>query len=86
MLAATLITERVIDSHTEVRPDEFNLVRDSFLFGVHVCTIDLVLGDCDACNVDLEGSDDSRSILEGSPHIGPSCIFTSWLTDTTTSV
>lgn len=59
-----------IDIYAEVCPDERNLVSDTFSFRVHIRTLDLLLGDSDASDMD----------------IGPSCELTRWLADTTTSV
>jgi hypothetical protein len=53
---------------------------------MQICTIDLVLGDCDARDVNLEMSDNAVCAVGGDTHISPSCILTSWLTYATTSV
>jgi hypothetical protein len=53
---------------------------------MQICTIDLVLGDCDARDVDLKESDSSDFLSRDDTHIGPSCILTRWLADTTASV
>lgn len=53
---------------------------------MQVCAIDLVLGDCDARDVNLEESDHLMLVTGGTTHISPSRKLTSWLANSTTSI
>jgi hypothetical protein len=53
---------------------------------VQVRTIDLILGDCDAGDVNLVKSDKLTIVTRDVIHIGPSSKLTSRLTNTTASI
>jgi hypothetical protein len=53
---------------------------------MQICAIDLVLGDRNARDMNLEESDYLILVTGGTTHISPSRKLTSWLANTTTSV